>query len=159
MFLKDKILTLQCKIKKIYYKLFYSNFEFGKKFSFRKGFNVSINGGKIKIRNNCFFNNYCSINSHGYIEIGDNCIFGEGVRLYDHNHKFGKDIITAKSGYNVGKIKINDNVWIGSNVTILKDVEIGKNSVIGANCLIYKDIPENSIVKCSNSIDITEIIL
>ena len=34
-----------------------------------------------------------------------------------------------------------------SNVTILKGVTIGNNVVIGANCLIYKDIPDNSIVK------------
>lgn len=157
MFLEDKLLMVKCKLKKFYYKIFYDNFEFGDKFSFRKGFNVRINGGKIKIKNNCFFNNYCSINSHGYIEIGDNCIFGEGVRLYDHNHKFGVGIVTAKSSYNIGKIKINDNVWIGSNVTILKDVEIGKNSVIGANCLIYKDIPENSVVKNLSEININEI--
>ncbi len=43
-------------------------------------------------------------------------------------------------------INIEENVWIGSNAIILSGVTIGKNSVIGAGTIVYKDIPENSIV-------------
>ena len=42
-------------------------------------------------------------------------------------------------------IEIEDNVWIGSSVTILKGVHIGRNSLIGAGSIVTKDIPENSI--------------
>jgi acetyltransferase-like isoleucine patch superfamily enzyme len=44
-----------------------------------------------------------------------------------------------------GRIVIEDNCWIGSNVTITKDVTIGKESVIGANSVVTHDIPEYSI--------------
>jgi acetyltransferase-like isoleucine patch superfamily enzyme len=40
-------------------------------------------------------------------------------------------------------IYLNDNVWLGVNVVILKGVTIGKNSVIGANSLVLSNIPEN----------------
>lgn len=42
-------------------------------------------------------------------------------------------------------IVIEDNVWLGYNVTVWKGVTIGKNSIIGANSLVTKDIPANVI--------------
>ncbi|MDN0066650.1 DapH/DapD/GlmU-related protein [Bacteroides gallinaceum] len=36
--------------------------------------------------------------------------------------------------------------WIGSNVVILKGVTIGNNCVIEAGCVVYKDVPDNSVV-------------
>ena len=42
-------------------------------------------------------------------------------------------------------VKIGNNVWIGSDTTILPGVTIGDNSVIGAKSLVVKDIPENVI--------------
>ena len=43
-------------------------------------------------------------------------------------------------------ITIEDDCWIGSNVTILDGVTIGKGSVIGAGTLVTKDIPADSII-------------
>lgn len=40
----------------------------------------------------------------------------------------------------IGCIEIMDNVFIGSNVTILYDVKIGSNIIIGANTLVNKDL-------------------
>lgn len=156
--LYSKFLVIKCKIKKKFLKIVIKDFNFQKDLMFRNGFFVKINGGKVVIGKGCFFNNYCSINSLGYIEIGNHCIFGEGVKIYDHNHKFGLNMITVDSGYKVGKVIIKDNVWIGSNVTILKDVVIGTNVVIGANCLIHSDIPDNSIVLCDSKVEIKKMI-
>ena len=39
-----------------------------------------------------------------------------------------------------------DNVFIGSNTTILNNVRIGPNVIIAAGSLINKDVPPNSIV-------------
>ena len=104
--------------------------------------------GIIKIGENVYFNNFCSINSLCSIEIGDDCIFGENVRVYDHNHKFSKKTEKImKQGYSKGPIKIGSDCWIGSNVTILKGVNIGDNVIIGAGSIIDKDIPSNFIVK------------
>nr|WP_269851768.1 DapH/DapD/GlmU-related protein [Methanosarcina horonobensis] len=46
----------------------------------------------------------------------------------------------------VKKISIEDDVWIGTNATILPGVTIGKNSVIGAGAVVNKSIPPNSVV-------------
>lgn len=42
-------------------------------------------------------------------------------------------------------ITIEENVWLGVNVTVMKGVTIGKNSVIGAGSVVTKDIPANVI--------------
>ena len=50
--------------------------------------------------------------------------------------------------YRTGENKeviIDDNVWLGYGVKVLKGVHIGKNSLIGANSVVTRDIPANVI--------------
>ena len=85
--------------------------------------------------------------------IGDHCIFGENVKIYDHNHKYNDlSMPIGKQGFSSKEIVIEDNCWIASNVIILKGVHIGANSVIGAGVIVYKDVPENSVVVCRQDI-------
>lgn len=107
-------------------------------------FNVS---GFLKIGKNTFINKDSSINVRGKIEIGDNCLLGENVKIYDHDHIFYlDDRIIENKKFTIEDIKIGNNVWIGSNVTILKGVSIGDNCVIAASSVITKDIEKNKIV-------------
>lgn len=48
-----------------------------------------------------------------------------------------------------GDIIIENDVWIGANVTILSGVNIGNGAVIGANSLITKDTPPYCIASGS----------
>jgi acetyltransferase-like isoleucine patch superfamily enzyme len=116
--------------------------------SARDNFKILIGqNGRLSIGKNNFFNNGCSINCLGKIDIGDDNQFGENVLIYDHNHRYSdKTKLVSEQGYNIGHIKIGNNCWIGSNVVILKDVEIGDNVVIGAGCVIHKSIGSESIV-------------
>ena len=43
------------------------------------------------------------------------------------------------------KIVIKDDVWLGSNVTILKGVTIGEGAVIAAGSVVNKDLEPYSI--------------
>ena len=117
--------------------------------------NVTINESNyITIKNNSEFiigkNTYitrATISCLGKIEIGENCILGEGMKLFDHNHQYTKNPFSvAKTDFNIGYIKMGNNVWTGANVVILKDVTIGDNVIIGAGCVIHKDVPANTII-------------
>lgn len=121
---------------------------FGKNVTFRKGFSLMIDKtGKVIIGNNVFFNNYCSINANEQITIGDGTLFGENVKVYDHNHCYKDvDVPIKEQGFTTAPISIGKHCWIGSNVVILKGVTIGDNCVIGAGCIIYKDVPANTVV-------------
>jgi acetyltransferase-like isoleucine patch superfamily enzyme len=113
------------------------------------------NNGIIKIGANTFLNNDCSINCLGEISIGENCLFGESVKLYDHNHIYtDKTINIRDQGFKIGKITIGNNCWIGSNTIILNNVVIGDNVIIGANNLIYKPIPSNSVIIAKSELNI-----
>lgn len=132
----------------------------GEKVEFRKYCSIMMyDRARLEIGSNVFFNNYSSINCLGVIKIGDNCLFGEGVKFYDHNHEYvfqDNALFVEKDKFNIGSIQIGKNCWIGSNVTILKDVVIGDNVIIGANNLIYKSIPSNVIVKAKSDFVIEE---
>ena len=120
---------------------------------------VMYPNSRLTIHRKVFINNYCSVNCLGSIEIGENTLLGEGVKMYDHNHDFrwtdDKQLQVDRDDFKIGYIKIGRNCWIGSNVTILKDVEIGDNVIIGANCLIYKSVPANSIVRTDAALSVT----
>ena len=140
-------------------KLFYYRHIYGNQFQigdirFKKGFFVSItNGGTIKIGNHVFFNNNCSINVRVKVTIGDDCCFGENVRIYDHNHRYeDRDVLICDQGFTEDEVVIEEDCWIASNVTILKGVHIGKHSVVGAGVVVYKDLPAYSITFCKQDL-------
>ena len=82
------------------------------------------------------------------IRIGSETIFGENVRVYDHNHRFADEKEAIKGqGYSTAPVVIGEHCWIGSNVTILKGATIGDNCVIGAGCVIAENIPSNTVVR------------
>ena len=108
--------------------------------------------GSLKFNNSCFFNYGCHIFCMGKITIGENCIFGENVKIYDHNHIYNqKNKLIYQSGFKIKDIEIGNNCWIGSNVVILAGTKIGDNCVIGAGCVINGVIADNSIVKNSGN--------
>lgn len=80
------------------------------------------------------------------IELGDDVQIPFGVAILTH----GYDWSVLKGAYgdvlgSAGKVKIGNNVFIGSRSTILKGVTIGNNVIIGACSLVNKDIPDNCV--------------
>lgn len=147
-------------VKALYKVIYGRHMAWGKGFHMRKGFQATVeNGGDIVLGDNVFFNNGCALHARTHIEIGDETIFGENVRIYDHNHRFADPAVAIKDqGYSEAPVIIGSHCWIGSNVTILKGSRIGNNTVIGAGCVISGDIPANSVVRPETGLSITPII-
>ena len=75
------------------------------------------------------------------IEIGDYCAITMRCVLLTHYVKpHGNSHV-----YEIGKIKIGNNVFLGANTVITKPVTIGDNVIVGAGSIITKDIPSNEI--------------
>lgn len=94
--------------------------------------------------------NHCSIQlgltvdvSHCWlIEIGNHVVIAPQVYLLAHDTST-KSIV----GYTrIGKIKIEDHVFIGARSVIMPGVTVGKNSIIGVNSVVTKSIPANVVV-------------
>lgn len=100
-------------------------------------------GKNIKVGKNVFINACCKFQDQGGIEIGDGVLIGHNVTLATLNHderpQYRQNIYPKP-------IKIGNNVWIGSNATILQGVTIEDGAIIGANAVVVKDVPSNTIV-------------
>ena len=123
----------------------------GENCTFRQRCNINLNfSSQLAIGKGNFFNNDCSVTCLNNIVIGDNNLFGEGVKMYDHNHEFrNKALLIQEQGFSLGNITIGNNCWFGSNCIILNNVTIGDNVIVGANVLVYKSIESNTIVRAN----------
>ena len=100
-------------------------------------------GKNIIVGKNVFINACCKFQDQGGIVIGNGVLIGHNVTLATLNHDERPDF---RQNIYPKPIKIGDNVWIGSNATILQGVTIGNGAIIGANAVVTKDVPENTIV-------------
>lgn len=119
-----------------------SKLNIGKNIKCRHNVSFRIyNNGIINIGDNCFFNDGCSLNCQKKIIIGNDCIFGQNVMIFDHDHDYKNNILNfIRKDVSIGK-----NVWIGANVIILKGVTIGNNCIIAAGSVVNKDIPDSTM--------------
>jgi maltose O-acetyltransferase len=75
------------------------------------------------------------------VSIGKNALIGANVQFIDFDgHEIHPDRRRQSDGL-CKSITIGDNVWIGSNVMILKGVSVGDRSIIGAGSIVTGDIP------------------
>ena len=100
---------------------------------------VSI-GDNVTINNNIVI--ICE--SEG-ISIGSKTLIGSNCEITDSDFHHLDPIKRHTEKANVKKVVIEENVFIGSNVKILKGVTIGQNSVIANGSIVSKSIPSNVI--------------
>jgi len=106
------------------------------------------NGSRLEIGNNVAVNSGVSINADcgGEIKIGDNVLIGPDVVIRAANHKY--DDCTKpirEQGHDVGKIIIENDVWLGAKVIVLPNVLIGEGCVVGAGSVVNIDLPAYSL--------------
>lgn len=112
---------------------------------FKGLWNLSIGDGSSIPKGSTF---YCT---GAPLIIGKNVIFGPHPTIITGDHRIdvvGKYIMDSldKLPENDLPVVIEDDVWAGSNVTILKGVTIGRGSVIAAGAVVTKSCPPYSII-------------
>lgn len=106
---------------------------------------------RLIIGNNVVMNYNVHIACINSIIIGNNVLFASNIFITDHfhgkTHDFDFNIPPVKRElFSKGAVVIEDNVWIGENVSIMPNIKIGRGCIIGANSLITKSFPANSII-------------
>ena len=81
------------------------------------------------------------INHPMCITINKDAVLGRNINL----HK-GVTIGQENRGPRKGCPTISDNVWIGTNATIVGKIHIGSDVLIAPNSLINCDVPDHSVV-------------
>lgn len=104
----------------------------------------------ISIGNGCIFRRPFSVTIDTQrptlISIGDNVDMNHNFSIYTHDyasgvfrHVYGEVVNSS------GAVRIGNNVYFGTDCTILKGVTIGDNCIIGAGSIISRSIPSNSV--------------
>lgn len=107
--------------------------------------NMSIGDGTSIPKGSTF---YCT---EAPLIIGKKVIFGPNPTIITGDHRIdvvGKYImdIHEKLPENDAPVIIEDDVWCGANVTILKGVTIGRGSVVAAGAVVTRSCPPYSII-------------
>ena len=106
------------------------------------GCSIDICPGATLSLGSGYINNNARIVAFNRINIGNGVAISENVTFRDsdnHSIEGSQKPISAP-------IIIEDYVWIGINVTILKGVKVGEGAVIAANSLVNRDVPPRTLV-------------
>jgi maltose O-acetyltransferase len=106
----------------------------------------------IEVGAGTYLSNNVQVISESRISIGSRCLIGDGVLIIDSDFhdlsaaaRNASAPLTSSSITLTAPVIIEDNVFIGSRVIILKGVTIGKDSVIGAGSVVVRSIPPGVI--------------
>lgn len=113
--------------------------------------------GNITIGEFVYINSGTVIYSGNGVTIGNNVLIGPGCNIVPVNHKFNeKDILIRLQGFQLSKggIIIENDVWLGANVTILDGSIIRNGCIIAANSLINGETEEFGIYAGSPAVKI-----
>jgi acetyltransferase-like isoleucine patch superfamily enzyme len=112
--------------------------------NFKMGSNVILyNYREIEVGDNVFIGDGTTIGGNVPVRIGNNVMFGPEVMIRggDHNMEvIGIPMAKVKHGGTNLPIVIEDDVWIGTRVIILKGVTISEGAVIGAGSIVTRDV-------------------
>lgn len=131
----------------IYYLNSFLNFK-------SKGTNLLLSlGGKFVRPEEISFGRNVFISSNFYISarnlsIGNDVMIGPNLVIECDNHIYnevGKTMFEIRNKRNVMPVTIENDVWIGANVTILPGVTIGSGVIVGAGSIVTKSLPPYSI--------------
>lgn len=87
---------------------------------------------------------YVHIWGGGGVSIGNRVMIGTHTSISSLTHDYNsKEMFRTRIEKNV---LISDDVWIGSNCTILPGIRIGKGAVIGAGSVVTRDVDPGCIV-------------
>jgi acetyltransferase-like isoleucine patch superfamily enzyme len=105
----------------------------------------SGNDAKIRIGRGTYINRNTMLDASEQLEIGRECAIGPGCYLTDHDHGFNPHLPPLALPLVSVPTRLEDRVWLGARVVVLKGVTIGTGAVIGAGSVVTRSIPAHCV--------------
>src|ERR1700722_3732920 len=107
----------------------------------------AIDRGEVIIGSRSGFNGSVRLLLHepGRIDIGAGCLFAGEVDVTISDMHSIVDVTTGQRVNPARDVVLEDRVWVGQRVTILKGSHVGKGSIIGACSLVSGEVPPNCV--------------
>ena len=97
----------------------------------------------IRIGGNARLNG-CTIVAARLVEVGADCVLGS-CEVRDHL-PYSESPADRRRPGEPKPVIIEDNVWVGGQVSIMPGVHIGRDSVVGIHAVVFEDVPPGVIV-------------
>ena len=134
-------------LRKLYYLRSYLKFKkIGNNVIFSRG-GKFINPEEIEIGTNVFINNNFQISARN-LSIGNDIMIGPNLLLECDDHLYdivGKTMFSTSFDRKGTYVTIENDVWIGANVTILKNVSIGEGVIVAAGSVVTRSLPPYTV--------------
>ena len=103
-------------------------------------------GPSIIIRDRVFVGFGCEFNVRRRLEIGADCLIASGCKFIDHDHGTALDMpMREQTAGAEAEIVLDQDVWLGVNVVVLKGVRIGRGAIVAAGAVVTSDVPSHEI--------------
>lgn len=136
----------------------YLSYKYQKKIH-RLGKDVRFNGvsrisglENIEIGNNVHIGDHAYIRAEGGLFIGDNVHISRNLVIYTHSHNYEGEALPYDHTFRYRKVTIEENVWIGINVTILPGTFIKEGAIIGAGAVVAGTVEAKQIIVAAKAV-------
>ena len=102
-------------------------------------------GPKIEVGDKTFLGTDVEFNVQGKVVIGSQCLVGAGCRFVDHDHGIEAHTSMGDQPCETSPITLQDDVWLGANVVVLKGVTVCAGAVVGAGAVVRENMPSGEI--------------
>jgi acetyltransferase-like isoleucine patch superfamily enzyme len=111
------------------------------------GNNVMISGlENIDIGDDVSIGTGSFIRANGGLKIGSNVVISRNLVLYTTSHNYEGDRLPFDSTDIYNQVIIEDNVWIGMNVTISPGSIIREGAIIGLGSAVWGEVGKGQII-------------
>ena len=104
-------------------------------------------GPSIILRDRVFVGFGCEFNVRRRLEIGSDCLIASGCKFIDHDHGTARGEVPMReqTAGAEAEIVLEEDVWLGVNVVVLKGVRIGRGAIIAAGAVVTGEVPAYEI--------------
>lgn len=103
-------------------------------------------GKSIVVGDRVFLGRSVEFNVRKLVRIGNDSLIASGCKFIDHDHGFADLNIPMRLQPGLeDAITIENDVWLGANVTILKGVSIKSGAIIAAGAVVTRSVPAYEI--------------
>jgi acetyltransferase-like isoleucine patch superfamily enzyme len=104
-------------------------------------------GPRLVIGDHVFVGAGCEFNFKRGITIGSHCLIASGCYFIDHDHQSARRDVPmgTQSDGPEAPVTLENDVWIGANVVLLKGVTIGRGAIVAAGAVVRHSIPPYEI--------------
>lgn len=152
----------------VWFQALFPGLVLGRGVTIGRGVRIDVlNGATLVIGDRTVIEANCQLRSEGSVSIGPDAFIGMGsiiiaarsvqigsdaliaahVTIRDQDHRFDLPNIPYRNqGQTIADVVLGNNVWLGSNVCVLKGSIIGDGAIVGANSVVLGKIGPNTLV-------------